>query len=458
MPESFAALIRDPARRWLPRRTVRLRLTALYGGLLLLTAAVLLTIVYLLVAVNFHASSVTIRANARTPSALVAAHPRVLTGSAVPRQHQVNNSGQQAYIVRAGGVALGSFGQPPALLNDASKVVKAAIGVQQSRDRDQLLMWSAIALAVMAIVSIVLGWLLSGRVLAPLRTMTARTRRISADSLDARLALRGPDDELKELGDTIDGLLERLERAFDAQRRFVANASHELRTPLTLERAMLEVALADPDSSEASLRAACERVLAAGAEQERMIAALLDLARSERGLDHSEDVELDAVLARALNAVVIVDGITVASAREQARLRGDERLIERLAANLLDNALVHNMTGGWLRVATVTEAGRAVLRISNSGPMIEPGEVDGLLEPFRRAGGRLSGRGHGLGLSIVAAIAAAHDAELSVRARPRGGLDVEVVFPPVAPGSAAEAISRPSRLVPAGFEPARDGL
>ena len=152
----------------------------------------------------------------------------------------------------------------------------------------------------MAIASIVLGWLMAGRVLAPLRTMTTRARRISADSLDARLGLRGPDDELKELGDTIDGLLERLEHAFDAQRRFVANASHELRTPLTLERAMLEVALADPQASEASLRVACERVLAAGAEQERLIAAMLDLARSERGLDEHERVDLSTVVARVL--------------------------------------------------------------------------------------------------------------------------------------------------------------
>ncbi len=441
MPEPLAAVTRDPARRWLPRRTVRMRLTALYGGLVLLTLALLVTIVYLLVVGSFRASAVTVKAKLPSPSAVVVSggHP----GSQNLPKIQLPGAGQQAYVLRANGVALGSFGRQQALARSASRLVNAAIGVQRSHDRDELLVWSAVALAVMAIVSVVLGWLVAGRVLAPLRTMTSRARRISADSLDARLALSGPDDELKELGDTIDGLLERLEHAFDVQRRFVANASHELRTPLTLERAMLEVALADPDASEASLRLACERVLAAGGEQERMIAALLDLARSERGLDHSEDVELDAVVAAVLEAAVSADGITVATAQVQARLRGDERLIERLAANLLDNALVHNVPDGWVSVVTATEAGRAILRISNSGPVIDPGEVDGLLEPFRRAGGRLSGRGHGLGLSIVAAIAAAHDAELSVRARAQGGLDVEVAFPPMPSGSAADAITRP---------------
>ncbi len=411
MALSPVAVIRGPARRWLPRRTVRLRLTALYGGLFLLTAAVLLTIIYLLVAGNFAGSGVRVTARVPPTSPFLAVPP-----------------GANYYLVRSGGVALGTVGPPK--IASAARIANAAIQVQQSRDRSQLLVWSAVALGMMAIASIALGWLVAGRVLAPLRTMTTRARRISADSLDARLALGGPDDELKELGDTIDGLLERLERAFDAQRRFVANASHELRTPLTLERATLEVALADPAASKASLRAACERVLAAGAEQERLIEALLDLARSERGLNHRDALRLDEVVARALEAMVPADGVRITTALGPATLSGDARLIERLAANLLENALEHNVSGGWVRVATATEAGRAVLRIANGGPKIEPAEVDGLLEPFRRAGGRLSHRGHGLGLSIVAAIASAHDAELTVHARDRGGLEVGVRFPP----------------------------
>jgi signal transduction histidine kinase len=399
---------------------------------------VLLTIVYLLVVVSLKNSAVEVQAH--VPSGFAGATGKGSGGSGKgsgsnpgPGQPvQVSGHGAQYYVVRSGGVAVGTFVPPNGALR-ATRIAQAAIGVQQKRDRSQLLLWSVVALAVMAVASIVIGWVVAGRVLAPLRTMTARARRISADSLDARLALSGPDDELKELGDTIDGLLERLEHAFDAQRRFVANASHELRTPLTLERATLEVALADPYASEASLRAACERVLAAGAEQERLITALLDLARSERGLDHREAVALDDVVAGALSAAPVADGVTVTTALEPARVSGDARLLERLAANLLENALEHNVPSGWVRVGTATEDGRAVLRVSNGGPKIEPGEVDGLIEPFRRADGRLSHRGHGLGLSIVAAIASAHDAELAVRALDLGGLEVGVTFPPVAP-------------------------
>ena len=413
MARSLTTAIRAPARRWLPRRTVRLRLTALYGGLFLLTAGVLLTIIYLLVAGHFESSGVTVSekvpgASALPPSAQIIA--RTPVGA---RQTQVRGP-VTYYAVRSGGVALGTFGPPPGLASGATRILNAAIGVQQSRDRSQLLIFSAVALGIMAIASIVLGWLVAGRVLAPLRMMTARARRISADSLDERLALRGPDDELKELGDTIDGLLARLERAFDAQRRFVANASHELRTPLTLERAMLEVALADPHSSEASLRAACELV------------------------------SLSDTVARALEAAPLADGVTLTSALEPACLSGDPRLTERLAGNLVENALVHNVPGGWVRVATATEAGRAVLRISNSGPVLGPGEVDGLLEPFRRGAGRVGRRGQGLGLSIVAAIVAAHDAELNLRAQPDGGLDVEVTFAPVPPGLIAAGPQRAS--------------
>ncbi len=435
MSGPLAELIHRPARRWLPRRTVRLRLTALYGGLFLLTAAVLLAIIYILVAGHFQPTSVTVKARRPPSSALRQVATAVQAGGS---QLPAPATGNEFFVARSGGQVLGSFGPPGTVVADASKTIRAAVGVQQSQDRSQLLVWSALALALMAVASIVLGWLVAGRVLAPLRTMTARARRISADSLDARLALSGPDDELKELGDTIDGLLERLEHAFDSQRRFVANASHELRTPLTLERAMLEVALADPRSSEASLRAACERVLAASAEQERLIAALLDLARSERGLDHSELLSLTDIVRRILDASPPEDAITVTSELEPAWVRGDPRLVERLAGNLVENALVHNVTGGWVRVATATEAGRAVLRVSNGGSALEPAEVNGLLEPFRRAGGRVGRRGHGLGLSIVAAIAAAHEAELGLHARPDGGLDVGVTFAAVPPALIAD--------------------
>lgn len=455
MSGSVGELIHGPARRWLPRRTVRLRLTALYGGLFLLTVAVLLAIVYLLVTVGFKNSAVEVKAHVPRPSALAGAAGKGATVKAgSTKAVQSPGPDAQYLVVRSGGVTVGTF-RPP-FGATATRIAQAAVGAQQKRDRNQLLLWSVVALAIMAIASTVIGWLVAGRVLAPLRTMTARARRISADSLDARLAVSGPDDELKELGDTIDGLLQRLEQAFDAQRRFVANASHELRTPLTVERAMLEVALADPNASERSLRSACERVLAAGAEQERLITALLDLARSERGLDHSDPVNVSDVVARALGRAPLEDGVTVTSNLAPAYLSGDARLIERLAGNLVENALVHNVQDGWVHVVTATEAGRAVLRISNGGPVIDPGDVEGLLEPFRRARGRVSHRGHGLGLSIVAAIAVAHGAELNVRVRDSGGLDVAVTFPPV-PAVELSRLETPREAVAAraGLEPPR---
>jgi signal transduction histidine kinase len=307
------------------------------------------------------------------------------------------------------------------------------IAGERTSELRQLLLWSGIALGIMALVSAALGWLIAGRVLAPLRTMTARARRISGDNLHERLALGGPEDELKVLGDTFDGVLGRLEGAFDAQRRFVANASHELRTPLTLERAMVEVALADPHADAESLRLTCRRVLAAGEQQERLIEGLLTLARSQRGLEEHEPLDLGEISTSVLDALEAVkagDACSIESELSAAAISGDERLLERLVANLIDNAVRHNVAGGWVHVWTGVCEGVPTLRVSNSGPIIAPGEVDALLEPFRRAGAdRTRHRdGHGLGLSIVAAVASAHGATLRARARGGGGLEVAVSF------------------------------
>jgi signal transduction histidine kinase len=291
----------------------------------------------------------------------------------------------------------------------------------------------------MALASIVLGWWMAGRVLSPLRRMTATARQISAENLHQRLALDGPHDELKELGDTVDGLLGRLEGSFEAQRRFVANASHELRTPLTLQRAMIEVAIADASANAESLRAVCERVLVAGEQQERLIEALLTLARSERGLDHRGVVDLEREVRDALAATLPAPGRSgprVELELAPAALAGDGRLIGRLAANLIDNAIRHNVPGGWIRVVTATTPkGEAMLSVTNSGPVIAPAEVDSLLEPFRRASpARIhrAGAGQGLGLSIALAITAAHEASLELASRPTGGLEVTATFPAVA--------------------------
>ncbi len=267
----------------------------------------------------------------------------------------------------------------------------------------------------------------------PLRSITASAQRISASNLHERLALAGPDDEFKELGDTLDGLLSRLEASFEAQRRFVANASHELRTPLTLERTLLQLALADPGATRASLRSTCEELLLYGEAQERLIEALLTLATSEQGLETSHPVDLSAITE-----------LVVGSARQEARglavslehdiqpasTTGDPRLVERLVANLVHNALGHNTPGGSARVKTGTRDGLAYLSVSNTGPVVDAGDIERLFQPFQRLDGpRLSqSRGHGLGLAIVKAIATAHNATVVTKARPGGGLAIEVRF------------------------------
>jgi signal transduction histidine kinase len=287
----------------------------------------------------------------------------------------------------------------------------------------------------MAVVSVALGWLVAGRVLRPLRAMTTATREISEQNLHERLRVPGPSDELKDLGDTIDRLLARLEGAFDAQRRFVANASHELRTPLTVSRAMLEVALADPGLDLDSLRSTCEEVLAAQEHQEQLVEALLTLARSQRGLDRQESLDLGHVVSEVLLAHgpdAVARGLTVDAALGPALISGDPRLIERLVSNLVENGIRHNVPSGRIEVAVGTGPGRAVLRVANTGPLVTDDQIERLFQPFQRLqAGSSAGHddGLGLGLSIVAAVATAHGAALRARPGLDGGLDVEVRFP-----------------------------
>jgi signal transduction histidine kinase len=370
-----------------PRNTIRLRLTALYGALFLVSSAVLLTITYIFVA------------------------------------HRFNNG---KLFVTTQGFASGNVNQlDPTLLPGPGAVAYRA--EQQSHVAlHTLLVESSFALGLMAIASIWLGWLVAGRALRPLRTITSTAQEISAGSLHRRLALNGPDDELTQLGRTFDALLARLEAAFDAQRQFVANASHELRTPLTLERAQIEVALADPDASLESLREMGRRVLATNEQQEVLIEALLTLSRSQRGLDRHEPVDLVAITERVLEDSP-QNGLTVTDDLQPAHTSGDPRLVERLAANLVGNAVRHNISKGWVSVRTTTSNDRAVLVVENTGPEIEAGDVDGLFEPFQRR--ERTGDGLGLGLSIVRAIATAHDALLKAEPLRGGGLRVEVAFP-----------------------------
>jgi signal transduction histidine kinase len=277
--------------------------------------------------------------------------------------------------------------------------------------------------------------MIAGRVLRPLSTITAAARRIAASSLHERLALDGPDDELKELADTLDNLLARLEASFDAQRRFAANASHELRTPLTRERALLQVTRADPASTADTWEAVSRELLASNAEQERLIEALLTLASGEADASRREPLNLAVIASAALasdRSAIGRRGLHVSADIEPAILDGDPLLVQQLVTNLIDNAVRHNVPGGDVRVATGTSDGQAVLSVTNSGPVIPPAEVDRLFQPFQRFGPRPARRdgGHGLGLSIVHAIATSHGATVTARARPGGGLAVDVTFPP----------------------------
>jgi signal transduction histidine kinase len=401
--------------RW-PRRTVRLRLTILFAALFLVSGAGLLSITYVLVSsatgevvvgTNPDGSNFVVSSKARTK----ASAPKIVTTKGKPG---VNVTTQQ-------------------LKKQAERDRLVAV-----RQRDvalhELFTKSGIALALMAAVSVLLGWLFAGRVLRPLRTITERAREISASNLYERVALAGPDDELTQLADTFDDLLGRLEASFAAQRQFVANAAHELRTPLTRAQAVGEVALADPAATVDSLRASHARMLAAGSHQERLIEALLTLARSERGLDEREPFDLAAVTATMLHArqrEAERRGLYVHATLEPAETTGDPRLAERLVANLLDNALRYNQPHGRIDVTTSAKAGTAVLSVANSGPQIPPGEVERLFRPFQRLGADRTDQsdGLGLGLSIVDAIAAAHHAALTAHAQPDGGLEIEVGFP-----------------------------
>jgi signal transduction histidine kinase len=292
----------------------------------------------------------------------------------------------------------------------------------------------ALIALIAAVVALAVAWWLAGRFLRPLRAITTTAQEISATNLHRRLDLNGPDDELTELGRTLDDLFARLEASFESQRHFVANASHELRTPLAGQRTLLQVALADPEADARSLRSSCEQALALGDQQERLIDALLTLATSERGVEHWESFDLAEVASNVVQSrhdEADRRDITIAAALAQTLASGDPDLVTSLVANLVDNALRHNMSGGRIDISTTTKAGRASICVSNTGAVIPPDAVDRLFQPFQRVGNERLRRmeGHGLGLAIVRAIADAHDAALTGRARADGGLEIEVSLP-----------------------------
>jgi signal transduction histidine kinase len=373
----------------LPRPTARLRLTLFYSTMFLASGAGLLVLTY------------------------------ALMGGSGALGFTDSRGGPSPPGGQAGPAQVGSLHQAPGL------------------SPQQALAQAGIALAIMAAASVVLGWIVAGRMLRPVRTMSAAARRISAGNLHERLAVAGPDDEFTELGDTLDDLLGRLEAAFDSQRHFVANASHELRTPVTVERAVLQVALADPDATADTLRSACEQALASGEQQERLIDALFTLASSERGLDRREPFDLAAVTREVLAArrqEADRKGVRIQAQLSPAPALGDPSLAESLVANLVDNALRYNTAGGWAEVQASDGPGGAIITVRNSGPHVPAEELARLFRPFQRLDRSRTrhAAGHGLGLAIVQAIATAHDAHIDASPRAAGGLDVSAHFPPAA--------------------------
>jgi len=314
-----------------------------------------------------------------------------------------------------------------------------------SSDQHQLLIASGIALAIMAGVSLAVGWLVAGRFLRPLRTITTTTRDISATNLHERLRLTGPDDELKELADTFDQLLDRLERSFAFERQFVANASHELRTPLAGMRTSLDVAMAKPEPVPAHVLTLADRLRRELDHVDRLLESFLTLAHSQQGpLSDESAVSLGQLarlaLERRADAISTMRIDVEQQTRPDAWVTGSETLLSRMVGNLIDNAIGHNQPGGWLRVATSVDDKRAQVIVENGGPLLDPDEVNNLAQPFRRIGAERTGSddGFGLGLAIVSSIVEVHRGTLDLEALSDGGLRVSITLPLTA-GTAAGA-------------------
>ncbi len=300
--------------------------------------------------------------------------------------------------------------------------------------RFQVLVAGSIAFVCIVLATALLAWTFTGRVLKPLRDVTGTARRLSAESLEERISLRGPRDEVAELADTFDAMLDRLQATFNSQRQFVANASHELRTPLSVIRTELDVTLADPDADVEELRRMAGVVRAATLRAGQLVEALLLLARTDGvGLGVVEPVDLAAVVANAWQPIqgdAAAHGLSAAFQTPSAPAAGDPALLERVAGNLLENAVRHNVEGGWIDVRTGVEPGWVTLRVSSSGAEVDPGRVEELFESFRRGGvDRTAHVGTGLGLSIVRAVVRAHHGSAEADAVPGGGLVVTVRLP-----------------------------
>jgi signal transduction histidine kinase len=406
------------------RPTLRARLTMVYGGLFLLAGVVLVGLSYVLVSSNL--PSIQNRVFLKLDKSAI--------GGSIPTEAD----GDTPVEMPNGDVTtLNEYRQQ--LIDTA----QATIEKQRSDTLHSLLQWSALALGVVTVGALGAGWLVAGRALQPLHAITGTARRVADRSLHERIALDGPPDELKELADTFDDMLERLDRAFDGQSRFVANASHELRTPLAVNRTLLEVSMADPDASS-DLRQLGSTLLAVNERSERLIEGLLLLARSEQQVSDRRQVDLADAARIALSLQTAEAAGTEVQLRPQletAVTAGDPVLLERLVTNLVENAVRHNLPGGWVEVRTgrAPGTGHAYVVVTNTGDPIPPYDVDELFEPFRQRRGERTAeaRGSGLGLSIVRSIVTAHGGTVRAQARDGGGLVVRVEVP-----VAVKALSR----------------
>ncbi|WP_415949211.1 sensor histidine kinase [Streptomyces sp. KLOTTS4A1] len=396
----------DPPFPWL-RPTIRIRLTLLYGGMFLIAGILLLSIIYLLAAQAVHAGN-------DLPFRVTDGEFRIESNTCPALSGRKFTSSD--------------------VFNDA---VRICVDHQRQKALDDLLSRSLLALLGLSVIAFGFGYAMAGRVLSPLGRITRTARQVAGSDLARRIELDGPDDELKELADTFDEMLERLERAFTAQQRFVANASHELRTPLAINRTLLEVHLSDP-GAPAELQQLGKTLLSTNKRSEELVEGLLLLARSDNQIVERKPVDLAEVASRALDQVrpeAEAKGVEIRGERAAAVVQGNGVLLERIALNLVQNAVRYNLTPGegkgWVEVTTELTEGQAVLVVSNTGPVVPAYEVDNLFEPFRRLRTERTGsdKGVGLGLSIVQSVARAHGGRIIAEPREGGGLVMRVTLP-----------------------------
>ncbi|GAB7104994.1 HAMP domain-containing sensor histidine kinase [Streptomyces phaeofaciens JCM 4814] len=399
----------QPNLPWL-RPTIRIRLTLLYGGMFLIAGILLLSIIYLLAA------------------------QAISTGNQPPFKIVNLGVSDEIKVSSADCPAVNHANATSLTLTQFNTAISACIDHQRQVALDNLLSRSLLALLGLAVIAFAFGYAMAGRVLSPLGRITRTARAVAGSDLSRRIELDGPDDELKELADTFDDMLERLQRAFTAQQRFVGNASHELRTPLAINRTLLEVHLSDP-GAPMELQQLGKTLLATNERSEQLVEGLLLLARSDNQIVERKPVDLAEVAEQAVDQVhaeAEAKGVTIRGEQKPAVVQGNGVLLERIALNLVQNAVRYNVPeGGWVEVTTEIQHGQAVLVVSNTGPVVPAYEIDNLFEPFRRLRTERTGsdKGVGLGLSIVRSVARAHGGHIAATPREGGGLVMRVTLP-----------------------------